>query len=259
MSDPLRFFVGAQVLHAEPIVISGDAHHHLRNVLRIRAGACALLLDGEGGCCRVSIEHVHADHTETRTLERWQQPVDGLPISLLQALPKGDKFELILQKGTELGLTRFVPLLTEHAVPKPEPKRQAKRRQRWQRIVSEAARQSRRYRLPQVAEPQPLRAALGQPGEELKLVLWEQGAVALRAVLPATAPPGVRLLVGPEGGFSTAEIKEITASGYQPVHLGPRILRTETAGLAATPVLQYLYGDWHRSPVADNQAEEETP
>lgn len=258
MSDPLRFFVPAETLQGDQVVIAGDPYHHLRNVLRCKPGHVVILLDGQGQCCEVELEQLQANRATTRVLRRWQEKDASLPITLLQALPKGDKFELILQKGTELGVSCFQPIETAHAVPNLNAARLSSREQRWQRIVSEAARQSRRAFLPEIKPLQTLTEALAEPSRDLKLVLWECGAVPLAKALPQAPPAGVRLLIGPEGGFSSAEIGAITAAGFQAVHLGPRILRTETAGLAATPILQYLYGDWQSPPVGSkpNQYEE---
>lgn len=257
MSDSLRFFVPAESLQGDQIVIADEPYHHLRNVLRIRAGAVLLLLDGYGQCCEVQLEQLQSKQATTRVIRRWQETNLALPIILLQAMPKGDKFELVLQKGTELGVSCFQPLETDHAVPNPATARLHKREKRWQRIVSEAARQSRRCFLPGVKPMKKLATALEEPSSDLKLVLWEAASVPLAAVLPKRPPTGVRLLIGPEGGFSTAEITAIQEAGYQAVHLGPRILRTETAGLAVTPVLQYLYGDWQYSPVGSDSCQHE--
>lgn len=252
MSDPVRFFVPAESLQGEPIIISGEPYHHLRKVLRLKAGAKVLLLDGHGHCCEVRIEELQNGQATTRLLRQWHETQDSLSITLLQALPKGDKFDLVLQKGTELGVSTFQAIETEHAIPSPSADRLKKREQRWQRIANEAARQSRRTFLPEVKPLQKLSAVLEETSHDLKLVLWEAGSVSLAEALPATPPAGVRLLIGPEGGFSGQELQAITAAGFQPVHLGPRILRTETAGLAATPILQYLYGDWQKAPAASN-------
>jgi 16S rRNA (uracil1498-N3)-methyltransferase len=252
MSDPARFFVPAESLQSEQIVISGEPYHHLRKVLRLKAGAAVLLLDGCGCCCEVQIEELQAKQASTRLIRRWHETRESFKITLIQALPKGDKFELVLQKGTELGVHSFQAVETEHAVPNLVAARLKKREQRWQRITSEAARQSRRTFLPQVQPLQTLSKVLEESSSDLKLVLWEAGSLPLAEALPATPPAGVRLLIGPEGGFSNAEIGAIIAAGFQPVHLGPRILRTETAGLAATPILQYLYGDWQKAPAGSN-------
>ena len=259
MSDPLRFFVPPSSLQEQPVVIKGDPFHHLHHVLRTRPGTIVTLLDGRGLCCAVRIDEVLKNEASATVLRRWTDQDRAVPITLMQAIPKGDKFDLVLQKGTELGVTCFQPIETGHAIPQREGARLARREQRWRRIAMEAARQCRRSVLPQIRPVQKLSESLGEQSDHLKLVLWEAGSVPLSAVLPATPPSGVRLLVGPEGGFSTEEIDTITVAGYRAVHLGPRILRTETAGLAIAPVLQYLYGDWGQSPAESrtNQVEED--
>jgi 16S rRNA (uracil1498-N3)-methyltransferase len=181
-----------------------------------------------------------------------------LPISLIQGMPKADKFDLILQKGTELGMRRFQPVETDNTVPQVNVARMVKREQRWSRIATEAARQCRRSFLPEVRSVQKLTEVISGETDDLKLVLWEAGSVPLAVALPEETPTGVTLLVGPEGGFTDQEIKYISGAGFKAVHLGPRILRTETAGLAATAILQYIYGDWRQAPVNEelNQHEE---
>lgn len=257
MSDPLRFFVPADSLRGDEISISGDAYHHLHRVLRCKPGDEVLLLDGTGECCLVQLRQLQSRTATTRLIRRWRDPEQGLPITLLQALPKGDKFDLVLQKGTELGIRRFVPVQTAHVVPQPTADRREKRQQRWERIICEAARQSRRSVLPDLTGLQTLEEALAIEGDQLRLVLWEAGSMPLAAALPQQPPSGVQLLVGPEGGFSPAEMVQISAAGFRAVHLGPRILRTETAGLAAAPVLQYLYGDWTIPPQHGNPNQSE--
>ncbi len=250
MAEPHRFFVPPDSLRGDLIEIAGEPLHHLRTVLRLGPGAEVLLLDGLGGCCRARLQSVGRDLAVAVAVARWVETEAPCPLRLMQALPKGDKFDLVLQKGTELGVTIFQPVLSGRAIPRPEAGRTA----RWERIVREAARQSRRPCLPQLTPLQPLDEALASVQEPLRLVLWEQGAAPLREVLPAQPPGGVAVLVGPEGGFGEAEVKAVAAAGFAPVHLGPRILRTETAGLAVAAVLQYLYGDWGRAarvPTAD--------
>lgn len=257
MSDPLRFFVAADSLQCDEILITGDTYHHLHKVLRCRPGDELLLLDGSGTCCLVQLLALQSRAATTRLIRRWQEPEQGLSITLLQALPKGEKFDLVLQKGTELGVNCFVPVQTEHAVPQLAADRLQKRQQRWERIIGEAARQSRRTVLPKLASLRSLSDVLATESTDLKLVLWEAGSLPLAAVLPQQPPAAVRLLIGPEGGFSPMEMESIVAAGYLAVHLGPRILRTETAGLAATPVLQYLYGDWYQAPKHGNPNQNE--
>jgi len=249
MSDPLRFFVPPESLLGDQVTISGDVHHHLHNVLRTRLGSVLTLLDGQGHCCAVELEEINKREASARVIRRWRDEERTLPISLIQGMPKADKFDLILQKGTELGVRCFQPIETTHAVPQINAARMVKREQRWSRIVTEAARQCRRSFLPEVKPVQKLTEVISEQTDDLKLVLWEAGSVPLAEALPEEKPSGVTLLVGPEGGFTDQEIKYISEAGFQAVHLGPRILRTETAGLAATSILQYIYGDWQQAPV----------
>jgi 16S rRNA (uracil1498-N3)-methyltransferase len=247
MAELPRFFVPADTLAGDPIVIAGEPLHHLRTVLRLGPGSEVLLLDGMGCCCRARLVTVNRDQATAAVLARWTTAEHPSPLRLLQALPKGDRFDLVLQKGTELGITIFQPLLSARTVARAD----ASRRTRWLRIISEAARQSRRPRLPGLELLCPLDEALGKVTEPLRLVLWEESARPLREVLPEVPPAGVALLVGPEGGFAAAEVASVVAAGFNPVHLGPRIVRTETAGLAVAAIVQFLYGDWHHPPQHD--------
>jgi len=258
MRDPLRFFVPPESLLGGQVTISDDVHHHLHNVLRARLGCVLTLLDGQGLCCEVKLETINNREATARVIRRWRDEDHTLPITLVQGLPKADKFDLILQKGTELGVRCFRPVETSHTVPQINAARMIKREQRWTRIATEAARQCRRNFLPHVKPVQKLAEVINQQTDNLKLVLWEAGSVPLAEALPDEKPSGVTLLVGPEGGFTDREIRQITEAGFRAVHLGPRILRSETAGLAAAPILQYLYGDWRQAPISEelNQHEE---
>lgn len=244
MAELPRFFVPVGSLAGEPVTVSGEPLHHLHSVLRLKVGDEVLLLDGTGTCCRGRLAALDRRAATVTVLARWQEREGCCPLQLLQALPKGDKFDLVLQKGTELGITRFQPLLSARTVSRPERGRSA----RWQRIVSEAARQSRRPCLPVVEELASLAEAVAAESAPLRLLLWEAGSRPLAEVLPAERPAAVAVLVGPEGGLSAEEVALAQAAGFVPVHLGPRILRTETAGLAIAAVVQFRYGDWGTAP-----------
>lgn len=248
MAELPRFFLPGEDFGPAELSFSGDVLHHLRTVLRLAVDDEAVFLDGNGQCCRVRITRLDRKLGTAEVLQRWQTTETALPIHLVQALPKGDKFDLVLQKGTELGIRAFHPALTRRTVAQPDRQRSEQRQQRWQRIVQEAARQSRRSCLPQLTPLAPLESILETRTQGLRLVLWEAGARPLAEVLPSAPPSEVTVLIGPEGGFGPEEIEQIAARGFVPVHLGPRILRTETTGLAVTSILQYLYGDMHMTP-----------
>jgi 16S rRNA (uracil1498-N3)-methyltransferase len=237
-----RFFVPSLDPGDEQMPLPDEVRHHL-GVLRAKAGEEILLLDGAGTLCRCRLETVGRAGAQARILARWQEKETAFPIHLFQALPKGEKMELILQKGTELGIRAFTPVLAGRSVPTREKARADNRLQRWHRIVREAARQCRRPLLPQLAAPHPLPQALELCEEELRLLLWEEESRPLAEILPAEPPRSAAVLVGPEGGFDREEVDAARRAGFIPVRFGPRILRSETAGFAVAAVLQYQYGD----------------
>ncbi|APG24666.1 16S rRNA (uracil(1498)-N(3))-methyltransferase [Syntrophotalea acetylenica] len=237
-----RFFITPEALRGEQVTLTEEIVHHLV-VLRLSEGAEIVLLDGLGTLCHCRLTGL-AKKTGTATvLVRSKEIERSFPIELIQALPKADKMDLILQKGTELGVTRFLPVQTNRSVPRLEPKREEQRRQRWLRIIREAARQCRRPLLPQLAPLATLDSALAGCQSALRLMLWEEGSHALESVLPQQIPAGAAVLIGPEGGFSSEEVAVARRFGFVPVRFGPRILRSETAGFAAATILQYRYGD----------------
>lgn len=238
-----RFFVSPTSLRQSTIPLEGDTLHHLSKVLRLTPGEEILLLDGRGNLCQCRIESLGRKSGEARVLRRWQESEGVLPIQLLQSLPKGDKMELILQKGTELGVTEFVPVLAGRSTPRLVADREESRQQRWERIIQEAARQCRRPVLPRLAQTIALADALGACSAELRLLPWEEESRPLAEVLPRLPPASTAVLIGPEGGFSTAEASLASAAGFLPISLGPRILRSETAGFAVATILQHHYGD----------------
>lgn len=246
-----RFFVPPQSLADDPVLLDGDTLHHMTSVLRLPVGEEVLLLDGTGNLSHCRLIRLDRKAGAARVLRRWRETETAFPIQLLQSLPKGDKMELILQKGTELGITRFVPVLAGRSTPKPPEQREDSRLQRWQRIIREAARQCRRPRLPSLSATVPLAEALAACDAELRLLLWEQECRPLAETLPGRRPASAAVLVGPEGGFSAEEARTAAAAGFIPVGLGPRILRSETAGFAVAAILQHHYGDLGSVPTPD--------
>ncbi len=243
-----RFFVPASALQSTAVAIPQDVAHHLKTVLRLCPGDEIILLDGAGTLCRCRLEAVAKQSASAHILQRWQEPETAFPIELIQALPKGDKMDLVLQKGTELGIGHFTPALSERSVGALPTGRHAKRLERWDRIIREAARQCRRPILPRLSEPAPLEEALAASRSELRLMLWEEESRPLSLALPEAPPEHAAILVGPEGGFSPGEAAIARNHGFIPVRLGPRILRTETAGFAMASILQFRYGDLNHSP-----------
>ena len=172
-----------------------------------------------------------------------------IELTLAQGLPKGDKLDAIVRMATELGATRVVPLVCRRSVVRMEPGRSAARRVRWERIAREAAKQCGRTSVPDVCAPAPLVRWLEDAREPgLLLCLWEAESTLLDAVLPAECPARITLVVGPEGGLAPEEVADLRAAGAVLAGLGPRILRTETAGPVGLALLQSRYGDLGRAP-----------
>lgn len=225
------------------VSVAGPRLHYVRDVLRLRAGDALEVFDGAGRAFDARLTALEAD-AATLTLGPAREAPRPRAITIVQGLPKAEKLELVLQKGTELGATAFAPAACARSVVKLQGKEEAKLA-RWQRIVEEAARQCGRADVPQVLPPQPLLAAVAAlPGPPAVLVLdEEERALPLSA---AVAPLGGRplaLVIGPEGGLAREEVSALVARGATPVTLGRLVLRTETAALAALAVLRHLDGE----------------
>jgi 16S rRNA (uracil1498-N3)-methyltransferase len=209
-------------------------------------GAQVTLFDGHGGEADAVITRLGPRAVELRVDARRRAEKPGGPlVTLIQALARGEKLDLVVQKATELGVGRIIPVTTERAVPRLETMRATSRRVRWQKIAREAARQSGRTDVPEVEPVTSLaNAVAAAPRDALKLLLWEEARnQRLRSALPSKPPLGIVVAVGPEGGFSDAEVENAKGAGFVAVGLGPRILRTETASLAALAMIGYALGD----------------
>lgn len=215
--------------------------HQLARVLRLGPGDRVLLLDGLGAACEVELLALARDEVRGRVIARG--PASGEPaVALAVYLPliRPERFEWALQKCVELGASRLVPVAFARSLP--ADRADARRLERWRRIVREAAEQACRGRLPDVAEPAPFAAACAQAAAaDLALMLWEREAPPLSAILrerAAAGPPvaSLALLSGPEGGVADEELTAARARGIIPASLGPRILRAETAPVAAAAI-----------------------
>jgi len=240
-----RFFVPADCVSQDRVLIDGRLVHRLARVLRLGAGDRVVMLDNTGWEYEVELAAATSGRLEGRIMGRLLSTAEPRTrITLYQALLKGDSFEVVLQKCTEIGVTAFVPVICERCVADaPAEGRTA----RWGTIILEAAQQSRRGRLPElhpaIAFDEACRCSKG-----VALFPWEQETTqAIRAVLHAVAqaapPSDVSIFIGPEGGFSTPEGEFARSHGILPVSLGRRILRAETAGLVASSLVLYEFDD----------------
>jgi len=238
-----RLFVPPAQISAPTITVTGPDHRHLARVLRVREGDAVTLFDGAGSEVAARVARVGRHATELVPENQPAIAAGGAfpPVVLLVAVPRGGRMDLLVQKTCELGVARIVPILAARSVARPEPGRRA----RWQKIAQEAARQCGRADVPAVEEPVALDAALARTDlPPLRLALWEgeRGQSLGAAVAGASLPAAVALLVGPEGGFAPGEIDAARAAGFVPVSLGTRILRVETAAIAAVVLAQAANG-----------------
>ncbi|NJC86938.1 MAG: RNA methyltransferase [Desulfuromonas sp.] len=210
-----------------------------------RPGEILTAIDPERGCYRVRLTDL-AEDPRGVPFVRLPRPVESrLAIDVYQALPEKERFELILQKLTELGAFRIVPVETARSITLVERDAEQAKSHRWPDIVLRAAKQCRRAMLPELFAAAGFSAALQLATDaELKLMLYEgEETWSFAEALGRLRPERVALLVGPEGGFADTEVNEARAAGFLPVSLGPRILRTETAAIAGVTLLQGLLGD----------------
>jgi 16S rRNA (uracil1498-N3)-methyltransferase len=244
-----RLFVPADQWVASRAVVEGDGHRHLTRVLRARPGDAVTLFDGRGGEVDAVVETIARERTTLALGTRRMVPVvAGARIALLQSLARGERMDWIVQKTTELGVSRIVPVAAERSVARLSAAESPARRARWEKIAREAARQCGRADVPDIAAPVPLAAALEDSRAALAAVggagfaLWEGSrGRPLRAAL-AGSPRTVALLIGPEGGFTNAEVTTAEAADFQIAGLGPRILRVETAAIVAVTLAQAAAG-----------------
>jgi 16S rRNA (uracil1498-N3)-methyltransferase len=240
-----RVFVRPEAVDGDRVRFDVDEAHHLGRVLRLRPGGLVDATDGTGHLYTVRL--VALDATGAwGTIEARTEPGRESPcaLTLAQAILKGDRMSWLVQKATELGVARIVPVETARVVARPAGGG-AIRRDRWERIAREAVKQSGRVVVPAIDPPRAFAEVLHEvPAHDVAWVLWEGGGAALAETAAAAGRPArVLLLVGPEGGFTAEEVALAEGAGARLVSLGPRTLRAESAGLAAVALCQYLFGD----------------
>lgn len=257
-----RFFIPPAWVEGNDVTITGPQAHQIANVLRMRPGDLAVVLDNSGWEIEVRLVSVERTVVKGEVLHR--RLAGGEPrtkISLYQGVLKSNRFEFVLQKATELGVVQFLPIISERCVVS-DLDAVEKRRRRWEWIIQEAAEQCRRGRKPALHSailfPQACEQTRRSGG--LSLILWEQektsslrtllrraspvsGAASTAGKETARSPFTINLFIGPEGGFTEGEIAVARRYGLQPITLGPRILRAETAGIVAAAAVLYELGD----------------
>ena len=234
-----RFHAPPTAFTQTTVTLTSDEARHLRDVLRLKAGDEVYVFDGRGREFRCSVSNVKRDAAELRIEEEIEpaKPESQLQLNLCVALLKGEKFDLVVQKATELGVTTITPLITRYAdIHLRDQSDATKRVTRWQRIALEAAKQSGRAFVPEISLPVAFETAL----EGVGVMFSERGGEALESLTGASS---ITALVGSEGGWADEEIDAARARNFHIVTLGGRILRAETAAIAVTVLMQHRFGD----------------
>ena len=239
-----RAFIETPITLGTELELPEGTHNHLVKVLRMREGQQLVLFNGDGSdyiatLCSVEKRRssVKIESAATNSRE------SALRIEIGQGLSRGERMDFAIQKATELGVAKVTPLFTERSEVKLSAERQDKRTAHWQQVSISASEQSYRAQLMNIDAPQSLSDWIEQCDAELKLVLHPH--LELTQLSAEMAPKSVALLIGPEGGLEDSEVELALSKGFKPWLLGPRILRTETAPVAAAAVLNYLWGDFN--------------
>jgi len=241
-----RYFIPPEQMERnEPLIGDADAHH-LRDVLRLRPGAEITVFDGTGTDYRARLVDVSPKEVKvvlTGSIRTYRE--SPLTLTLAQGFLKDKKMDILVRQLTELGVTRWTPFLARRSVAVPTARRLEARQQRWEKISREAVKQCGRSRPMIIDKATSFERALADAqSSDLKLIFWESvsDAVPLEQ-FRALQPTNLYLMIGPEGGFEKSEIDQALANNFKPVRMGPRILRAETAALAAGVMIQFVFGD----------------
>jgi 16S rRNA (uracil1498-N3)-methyltransferase len=240
------FYTAAQIQDRDTVMLSEEDAHHLLNVLRAGTGTAVELCDEEGHCRRGTVLTAEKKRLLCRLEELLPDHETSVCFTLAFGLLKGDHTDLVLQKATELGAAQIIPFFSERTVVRPDGKNRAAKQERWEKIIRGAAAQSRRNRIPALAQPMDWRQlTAAAAGFDRAILFWEGERRQTLAEALGNVVPGSRVLLvtGPEGGFSRAEADLAVERGVRCATLGPRILRAETAALAALTAAMYEAGE----------------
>jgi len=243
-----RLFSPLQLRANAELSFGSEQARYVGRVLRLRPGDALTVFDGNGGEYPATIGTITKQELNLSVGEHISRSAESpLRIRLVQGVSRGERMDIVVQKATELGVQRISPVLTDFSVVKLEPDRAAKRRDHWQKVAQSACEQCWRNIVPAIDAPQSLLDWFGDNAgsDKLQLILRADA----RDSMPAINVPGndLTILIGPEGGFSEAEYERATVAGLRAVRLGPRIMRTETAALAAISIAQATWGDYRAS------------
>jgi len=236
-----RFYQPGDLQPGQTFPLSDDVVQHVARALRMRVDDQLELFNGDGNNYRARLTLVEKRKAEVLIESMAEAAVESpLQVHVGQSVSRGERMDYAVQKGTETGMAQLTPLLSERCEVKLDAKRQDKRQQHWQQIAVSACEQSGRAVVPQIHGFQALADWCASVDAELKFVLHHHSAAPLGSY---DQPGSVALLIGPEGGLSEAEVELAISYGFKPLALGPRVMRTETAPVAAQSVMHYLWGD----------------
>ena len=240
-----RLFSPDSLAADSEVWLSGEQTKYVTRVLRLNIEDTLIVFDGNGGQYRAVIKELAKDRALLHVGEHFAADIESpLPIHLVQGISRSGRMDVVIQKSTELGVRRITPAITEFSVVKLDDDRAASRHEHWRKISQSACEQCGRNTLPEIEPPQKLAHWLNEykSATTTRIMLDPQSGVSISQL--AEPKNGVVLLIGPEGGLSDGERAQCVESGFRPVTLGPRILRTETAAVAGIAVLQTLWGDF---------------
>lgn len=239
-----RIYQRTALSPSSTLILDDQAAHHVSRVLRAKIGDSLVIFNGEGGEYLAKITHIDKKKVEVKIGEFDAREVESpLHIHLAQGIARGEKMDFIMQKAVELGTTAITPLITTRCNVRLDKDREEKRYKHWQAVIIGASEQSGRNRLPTLSGPVDLTEWLAKVKADYRFILSPHEE---KSVLPKAIPAGssIILLIGPEGGFTDEEVAFAIKNGFIPMCLGKRVLRTETASIAAISALQTLFGDF---------------
>lgn len=241
----MAWFFTDENISTDNYIITGESAKHISKVLRMNKGEALTLVTPDKTECLCEISDITADSVTVDVLTKGIcQNEPNVEITLYQALPKGDKMDYIIQKCVELGVTKIVPMVSARCISRPDAKSLAKKQVRWQKIALQAAMQSRRGIVPEVCECVNFSKAAELSKENDKtIIFYEMGGESVKNILTKT-PKTIGIFIGSEGGFEQEEVDEIVANSGKTATLGKRILRCETAPLAALSIIMYQTGNF---------------
>ena len=238
-----RVYVDAPVAAGKRLVVAGSAANHITRVLRLRNGDALTVFDGSGGEFGARIEEFRKDSVLVSVKDH--RPLDRespLPLTLAQGISRGERMDWIIQKATELGTSRIVPLFTKRSVVRLDDKQADRKLQHWRAIAISACEQCGRNRIPELAAPVDFFEVLpADSSGATRILLSPTGDLRIDDLQDVAK--GITVLIGPEGGLEDVEQEAAIAAGFKAVRLGPRVLRTETAAIAALTIIQRYFGD----------------